>query len=103
MTIKEMLKKVEGYNEIAQRMTASPAVNLVFMDEDSQICHAWTRTTVTDYRAFANFVRRNYIPEVAGAILTYDGYEFDQAHAVALAPVFDHKQVSNFTFYLEYR
>ena len=103
MTIKEMLKKVEGYNEIAQRMTASPAVNLVFMDEDSQICHAWTRTTVTDYRTFANFVRRNYIPEVAGAILLYDGYEFDKAHAVELTPIFDHKQVSNFTFYLEYR
>ena len=103
MTIKEMLKKVEGYNEIAQRMTASPAVNLVFMDEDSQICHAWTRTTVTDYRTFANFIRRNYIPEVAGAILLYDGYEFDQAHAVELTPIFDHKQVNNFTFYLEYR
>lgn len=103
MTIKEMLKKVEGYNEIAQRMTASPAVNLVFMDEDSQICHAWTRTTVTDYRTFANFVRRNYIPEVAGAILLYDGYEFDHAHTVELTPIFDHKQVSNFTFYLEYR
>lgn len=77
MTIKEMLKKVEGYNEVTQYLTIDPA-SLVF--EDTVGTYTANREYMTTYKTFTKFINDNYFDEIADAILSFTGYEFGEAH-----------------------
>ena len=93
MTIKEMLKKVEAYNEIAQLM-GQDTVSLYIRDV------GWhTTAEVKDIKSYKKFVTENYIKCVAEAILNYKDYDFK----VETADLLVHDQFGGeFKFYLNY-
>ena len=79
MKIKEMLKKVETYNEVAEVLGNRKAV-LNFVDSvgDSIL----VSTEVTDYKEFAKYIRDTYITDVAKSILNLE-YEFGETRLVS--------------------
>lgn len=69
MKMKEMFKKVETYNEIAEMMMTHKA-KIQFGE--------WLHTERFEkYSDFSKWIRREYINEVADMILTSDEWEID--------------------------
>lgn len=68
MKIKDMIKKVEAYNEVAE---------IIHGDKMAITFHEFTiNERITDYKQFSKFIRKTYLNIIADAIL--DGeYEFD--------------------------
>lgn len=74
MTMRELFKKVEAYNEMAVLMNADKAA-ISFAQIDNGISFGSER-----YNNFADFrklVKRDYMPEVAQKILTAKDCAFD--------------------------
>lgn len=69
MTIKEMLKKVEIYNEVAEQLGNQKA-ELRFVEGYG------LSDPVGSFATFRKYIKETYIKTVAEDILKYDGYEF---------------------------
>ena len=80
MTIREMLKKVEAFNEVSGHMDGGTGLfDRAYLKYDKGI--GWFGggdRGYEDYKSLAKSIRADYIPEVAKAILNYDGYEFGE-------------------------
>jgi hypothetical protein len=75
MKIKELFKKLEGYNELAELMNTEKA-HIWFGDK---LCTVITNgDSFTDFSKFRKYVRKEYFKEVADFILNSDGWEFNQ-------------------------
>ena len=72
MKIKDMIKKIDTYNEIADIVVA-PKMELHFKDKLG--CGGYQ--IVRNYRQFSRFIRNEYIDIVANAILNGE-YEFEK-------------------------
>ena len=72
MKIKDMIKKIEDYNEIAE-IVGGAKMELHFRD---QMGCGYQK--VMSYKQFSGFICREYLDSVAKAILNGD-YEFDKA------------------------
>lgn len=68
MKMKDLFKKIEVYNEVAN-MIGSASVNL------HVAVGFGFGYKYPDYRTFKLYINGEYIPEMAKAILNYDGYE----------------------------
>lgn len=80
MTIKEMCKKIDGYNDIA-RVIRQDQVEL-------RICVGYhTSVKVDSYKQLAKYLRYEYITEMANAILAGD-YEFCTETEISIVDVF---------------
>ena len=81
MTIKELFKKVDGFNEVAE-MIGTQKARIWFAE---RICG----TTVLDGEWFATFadfrkyVRRFYVKEVADRIINDDEWQVNGDHGIA--------------------
>lgn len=95
MTIKEMLKKVEAHNEVAELVGNHKAV-LVMGDEFS------SRTEVQNMKAFRKFVKEEFIEEMAEAILNSKNYEFNETLFVTCKGRFGELIMAGVEFYLEW-
>lgn len=71
MTLKEIFKKVETYNEIAELMLSQKA-RVHFWD-----CGCFSGDCFTDYKSLAKYIRREYFKPVADEILSAADYEID--------------------------
>lgn len=71
MKIAEMIKKIDTYNEIAE-MIHQPKMQLRFY------VRFGLSVEVGSMKDFRKYIRNEYIPEMADAILAYDGYNFDE-------------------------
>lgn len=75
MTIKEMIKKVETYNEVARtigrRELKLTMYNYLFIGSS-----CGTHIDVTDFKALKKWIKEEQIEETAEAILNAD-YEFE--------------------------
>lgn len=71
MTIKEMFKKIEAYNEVADIMNTSKA-RLYFEYETH-----WGEKK-DDFKSFRKYVRREFVKELADIILNSDEFEMDK-------------------------
>lgn len=69
MTIKEMFKKVEAYNEIA-KIVGAHEMMIVFEDD------IYTHEKFATYKEFVKFAKETYIAPVYNAILLGE-YEFE--------------------------
>lgn len=69
MKIAEMIKKIDSYNEVAE-LIRQPKMTLKF-----SVRYALT-VEITNLKDFRKYIRNEYIPEMADAILSYDGYSF---------------------------
>ena len=73
MTLREMFKKVEAYNEIAALMRTEEAkINLVECDG------CYFGETFSDYKSLTRYVKTEFIKELADLVLKCDQYEFDK-------------------------
>ena len=70
MTIKEMLKKIEAYNEVAE-MLGTERAELRFVIDGWMLSEK-----VEDYKSFVKYVRHELIDEIASLILKCNEYEF---------------------------
>lgn len=95
MTIKEMLKAVETYNEVAELVGSQKAV-LVMGDEFS------SRTEVHNMKAFRKLVKEEYIEEMAEAILNSKNYEFNETLFVTCRGKLGELIMAGVEFYLEW-
>jgi hypothetical protein len=74
MRIKEMFKKVDGYNELAEVMNTEKA-HVWFADK---ICSSITDgESFTEYGEFRKYIRREYFKDVADFILNSDVWEMN--------------------------
>ena len=96
MKIKEMLKKVETYNEVAEVLGNRKAV-LNFVDSFGDSILVSTSTEVTDYKEFAKYIRDTYITDVAKIILNLE-YEFEETRLVSWLDVMGYTQYVRVSF-----
>ena len=73
MKIKEMFKKVDVYNELAELIVTDKAV-VWFAEELGPVTDGHS---FSDYETFRKHVRREYIKDVADFILNDDGWEMN--------------------------
>lgn len=67
MTIKELFKKVETYNEIAELLgNRSAKIYFYIFPYDESF---------STYKAFSKYIRTEYLKEMADEILKYDGFK----------------------------
>lgn len=71
MTIKEMFKKVEAYNEVAEIMGHSVAK--IYFEYDIH----WGEK-LDNYSNFSKYIRREFIKELGDVILRADDFEMDK-------------------------
>ena len=71
MTLKEIFKKVETYNEIAELMLSQKA-RVHYYD-----CSCFSGEHFTDYKSLAKYIKREYFKDCADMILKADDYEID--------------------------
>ena len=77
MTIKEMIEKINVYNEVAS-VIGQPKQALQINDFlFDTTCRMWTFTT-NDYREMKKAIKDNYIEEFAGKLLDFENFEFEQ-------------------------
>jgi len=69
MKMKDMFKKIETYNEIAEIMLTQKA-KIMFGEK-------WCYETFNSYNEFKKYVRNEYIKEVADMILNSEDWEID--------------------------
>lgn len=75
MKIKDMIKKVETYNEVSE---------IVHGEKMTLTFHEFTTNEkITDYKQFSKFIRKTYLNIVADAILGGE-YEFDTDTALTV-------------------
>lgn len=85
MKIKDMIKKIEDYNEIAE-IVGGAKMELHFRDQ-----MAFGSQIIWNYKLFSGFIRHEYLDSVAKAILNGD-YEFEKESKIMVQ---DH---TGFTF-----
>lgn len=88
MTLKEIFKKVETYNEVAELMLSQKA-RVHFWDRD-----CFSGDHFTDYKSLAKYVRREYFKPAADEILSAADYEIDGEKVVTWVDSFG----SRYTF-----
>ena len=91
MTLKEMFKKVETYNEIAELMRTYKTM-ISFYD-----CGAYHGQRVKSYDELRRWVRKEYIKEIADQILKCDTWEFDKAITFEWTDYFGYTYTSKFS------
>ena len=74
MTLKEMFKKVETYNEMADLMRTEKA--RIYFADVTHICSFGDH--FTGYAEIRKYIRHEYVSEVADKLLKEDGFEFDE-------------------------
>ena len=77
MTMKELFKKIEAYNEIAKIMGTDKA-QIYFADVDPKFGTSLGGEHFDDFVAFRKYVRGEYHKEIADKILKADCWDFDQ-------------------------
>jgi hypothetical protein len=70
MTIKEMIKKVNTYNEVAE---IAGTDKMILQLETGAGYHC----NILNYKSFKNWIRELYVPCVAEQVLNCATYEFD--------------------------
>lgn len=70
MTIKEMFKKVEAYNEVAELIGSNKAVLEITLDVHFS-------EKFSTYKEFKAYIKREWIDELAKAVEGYDKYEYE--------------------------
>lgn len=93
MTCKEIFKKVEIYNEIADTMYSQRA-RIYFYDKS-----CFSGEYFTDYKSFSKYIRREYYKDVADVILKADDFIIDYDKTISWIDYFGHEQT--FTVSLE--
>ena len=71
MTMKEMFKKVEAYNEMAEFMRTDKAV-ICYCD------NCFTAARLESFDSFRKYIRREYVKEIADAVLKFSDWEFNK-------------------------
>lgn len=74
MTMKEMFKKIEAYNDIADLMRSTKAK--ISLEDGDGCCRQMGR--FSNYEEFSKFVKHEYIKEVADKLLKYDNWDVDK-------------------------
>lgn len=78
MTIKEMFKKINAYNEVAEIMGQSDRVYLGYEDGESLHFAASTEKELRE------FIKEEYFAWAAKPILNCNGYEFDETNFIMI-------------------
>lgn len=78
MTLKDMFKKVEIYNEMAELMQTQKA-RIYFADLHGSYSYG---EHFNDYAGLRKYVRHEYINAIADKVLKSDGFEFDQEYEI---------------------
>lgn len=92
MTMKEMFKKVETYNEVAEMMRTDKA-SVYFYDTNG----SWTSGEhFRTYNDFRKHIRNEYIKEVADLILKADTFEMDSETSFIYKDRFGEETISTF-------
>lgn len=77
MTLKEMFKKINTYNEIAEAIGTRKQI-IEISERPRDINVTMFSFKGTDFKAFKKALTDEYIEESVNLILNYDGYEFDR-------------------------
>lgn len=93
MTIKEMIKKVEAYNEVANVMGTEKAV-LKF-----EYGFGWGKE-VEDLASFKKYMKDEFIKEMVDAIMNFKEYEFDKDFEISFEDRFGKSYAEEISFYL---
>ena len=92
MTMREIFKKVETYNEVAEMMRTAKA-SIYFYD----ISGSWSSGQhFRSYNDFRKHIRGEYIKEVADIILKADTFEMDSETAFCYLDSFGKEQTATF-------
>lgn len=73
MTLKEMFKKVEAYNEIADMMKTDKAQ--IYFHDCSGCCSFGEH--FTSFKELRKYIKNEYMPEIAEKLLEADNWELD--------------------------
>ena len=75
MTIKEMVKKVEAYNDVAEVIRGTKL--------ELRMCVGFSMSTkVSNLSELRKYMKREFIDELTSAILDRNDYEFDETKEI---------------------
>lgn len=86
MTLKELFKKVETYNEIAEMMHSRKAKIHFYMRASG--CNICFGESFESFESLRKYIRNEYLKETADAILKCSDWELDQEIEIAYADHF---------------
>ena len=86
MTIKEMLKKVEAYNEVAE-IAGTDKIELRFS------CGYACSEKVKDMKSFRKYIKDEYIDCFAEAILNKTDWAFDEDREIAVVDKWNYMHI----------
>lgn len=76
MKIRDMFRKVEAYNEIAELMGTTKA--RIYFADMIGVCSIGEH--FSSYSELSKYVRHEFYPAVARMVLEFDGWEMDKEH-----------------------
>lgn len=76
MTLKELFKKVEAYNEIAEMMHSRKAKIHFYMRASG--CNICFGESFESFESLRKYIRNEYLKEMADAVLKCSDWELDQ-------------------------
>ena len=92
MTLKEMFKKVDTYNEVVEFLTG-PKVKILFQYGDR-----WSDAhSFEDYKSLTKYIKREYIEELAELMLKADAWEFGKVTEFCWVDCFGDKHTTYLT------
>ena len=98
MTIRELCRKINGYNEVA-RMIGGDTVRLGFRDQYSFIEALGIEE---DYKAFVLFLKKEFIDEAVDAILHHDGYVIGEEAILSFKDKFNDEHTLYVVIYVDW-
>lgn len=86
MTLKELFKKVETYNEIAEMMKSRKAkIHFYVKASGCNICFG---ESFDSFESLRKYVRREYLKQMADAVLKCSDWELDNESEIAWSDYF---------------
>lgn len=75
MTIKEMFKKIETYNEVAEMVKGEKLTIHITLDISGEYFE--------DYKSFKKYAKENYAESLIIALTEYKDFTFGETHEIA--------------------
>ena len=92
MTINEMLKKVDTYNEMSEMLGVRFGRKVELTMYDTTMSPITYHYTAEDVKSFRKLIKSEYIDRCAKAILEYKDYEFNTPVTLETIDAFGSKQ-----------
>lgn len=97
MTMRELFKKVETYNEVAQMIDIPYQAKLIFSIDDGREHSIVDRKSYSTYKEFRRYFKQEIIDEITNFVLNSDDFDLGKATELSYTDKFGDEMYYAFT------